>query len=109
MHMSMVHAWNADCTNGVRGDGGSVAKRAGTRCVVELTLRVYPFRHSNLNTRTQNRALSLQSHSLVLIVFRDGPHQLVHRFQNHCASDFVIPRDVSWNYEELLTILAEIQ
>ena len=41
-------AWNADCTNAVSGGTeGQLRSELGTRCVVGLILRVYPFRHSH--------------------------------------------------------------
>ena len=62
--------YTVDCTNAFSGGTeGQLPSELGTRCVVELTLRVYPLGHNDLNTRIQNRALSPRSHSLVLITF----------------------------------------
>ena len=85
------------------GDGGSVAKRVGHSL---LTLRII-LGHHHQNTRTQNRPLSVRPYSVGTHILRDGLLSSFTPF--HCASDFVIPRDLSWNHEELLTVFAEIQ
>ena len=70
MHMSIVHAWNADCTNAVSGGTeGQLPGELGTRCVVELTpprlsAWAYEPEHSNPESRTVTQISLVATHSL---------------------------------------------